>query len=129
LTFSEPTTKYLHSPAAIPNRRRLSEKQRDWTCSPRKTLRERRRRYVPAGQERDFKMDDKQLLGVGAAADYLGLGVTTLNRWRTTGEGPTFVKMGARVCYTRADLERYVAQNRQKSTAAMTQHRANRVAA
>jgi predicted DNA-binding transcriptional regulator AlpA len=69
-----------------------------------------------------------ELLDVEAAAGFLGLGVTTLNKWRTSGAGPAFIKMGARVAYTRSDLERFIAQKRQKSTA-MTQRRADRVPA
>jgi predicted DNA-binding transcriptional regulator AlpA len=57
-----------------------------------------------------------ELLDVEAAAAFLGLGTTTLNKWRTSGAGPVFVKMGSRVAYARSDLEKFVAQNRQRST-------------
>jgi predicted site-specific integrase-resolvase len=59
-----------------------------------------------------------ELLTVEAAAEYLGLGITTLNKWRVSGAGPVFIKMGSRVAYARADLERFIAQNRLRSTSA-----------
>jgi predicted DNA-binding transcriptional regulator AlpA len=51
------------------------------------------------------------------AAQYLNLGVSTLNKLRLVGAGPAYIKMGARVGYLEADLDRYIAQCRQKSTA------------
>jgi predicted DNA-binding transcriptional regulator AlpA len=51
------------------------------------------------------------------AAKYLNLGVSTLNRLRLVGRGPAYIKMGARVAYLEADLDRYIAQCRQKNTA------------
>jgi predicted site-specific integrase-resolvase len=60
---------------------------------------------------------ESELLTVEAAAEYLGLGITTLNKWRVSGAGPIFIKMGRRIAYARADLERFIAQNRQRSTA------------
>jgi excisionase family DNA binding protein len=56
------------------------------------------------------------LLNVGQAADYLGCGVSTLNKLRMNGGGPIF-KIGARVMYSSADLDRYIAKCRRQSTA------------
>jgi predicted DNA-binding transcriptional regulator AlpA len=38
------------------------------------------------------------------AADWLGLSARTLERWRLTGEGPPFRKLGRSVRYAIADL-------------------------
>lgn len=63
----------------------------------------------PAGAFAD--MDD-----TAGAAEYLDLGVSTLNRWRGTGEGPPFVKIGSRVRYRRADLDAWLKQRIVNST-------------
>jgi predicted DNA-binding transcriptional regulator AlpA len=59
----------------------------------------------------------KRLLTVGEAAAYLRSGVSTLNKLRSSGGGPTFVKMQSSIRYLESDLERYVQQRRQQSTA------------
>jgi excisionase family DNA binding protein len=43
------------------------------------------------------------------AADMLRLSRRTLERWRVTGEGPAFFKMGNRVSYRLSDIEAWVA--------------------
>ena len=55
----------------------------------------------------------------GEAAEALGLSHRTLQRWRVTGEGPTFVKLGRRVRYRPADLEAFVEESRRSSTSVM----------
>ena len=50
------------------------------------------------------------------AADYLTLGKTTLERWRLTGQGPRFAKMGAAVRYRQEDLDAFVFENLVKTT-------------
>ena len=40
------------------------------------------------------------------AAALLKSNARTLERWRSTGTGPSFVKVGRRVAYRRSDLER-----------------------
>ena len=50
------------------------------------------------------------------AADYLGLSKNTLNRWRHTGDGPRFVKLGRAVRYRREDLDEWVASCSRAST-------------
>lgn len=43
-------------------------------------------------------------------ADYLGVSVSTVRRWRLTGGGgPRWVRIGTSIRYPRADLEAYVA--------------------
>ena len=42
----------------------------------------------------------------------------TLERWRWTGEGPQFIKIGGRVVYRQEDVEAFEAAQTRKSTAA-----------
>jgi hypothetical protein len=43
-------------------------------------------------------------LSVRQAAEYIPLAVGTLNKLRVSGEGPTFIKLGAKVLYDTVDL-------------------------
>lgn len=58
------------------------------------------------------------VMTVVQAADYLGLAVSTLNKWRCHGSGPSFVKMGRSVRYRRKDLDQYMKFRTLSSTAA-----------
>ena len=49
--------------------------------------------------------DDDPFWNTLKAADYLGLMPKTLERMRTTGEGPPYRKHGRYVRYTRAELD------------------------
>ncbi len=42
------------------------------------------------------------------AAEYLGLGKSTLDKLRVTGGGPAFIKIGKRVVYDPADLDAWI---------------------
>jgi predicted site-specific integrase-resolvase len=42
----------------------------------------------------------------------------TLERWRWTGEGPQYIKIGGRVVYRQEDVETFEAEQIRKSTAA-----------
>jgi excisionase family DNA binding protein len=42
------------------------------------------------------------------AAAYLGLAVSTLNKWRCYGSGPKFLKLGRSVRYRRSELDQFV---------------------
>ncbi|NNE56600.1 MAG: helix-turn-helix domain-containing protein [Hellea sp.] len=55
-------------------------------------------------------------MNVNQAADYLGLAVSTLNKWRCYGDGPVFIKMGRSVRYRLEDLNDYVTCNKTEST-------------
>lgn len=55
-------------------------------------------------------------LGVEDAAKYTGLSVSTLNKLRVFGGGPVFLKLGRRVAYDVADLERWLETKRRRST-------------
>ncbi len=50
------------------------------------------------------------------AAEYLGLTVHTMRRWRWSGDGPRFLKMGSRCLYPVAELEAYQASCLRRST-------------
>ena len=51
------------------------------------------------------------------AAALLRSNPRTLERWRTTGEGPTFVKLGRRVAYRLSDLQGFVEGRTRQHTA------------
>jgi hypothetical protein len=55
-------------------------------------------------------------LNVSEAARYLGLSEAFLNRLRSVGGGPEFFKLGVRVIYSRADLDKWLGTHRRKST-------------
>lgn len=58
----------------------------------------------PALRERFLTPDE--------AANLLGKRVSTLSAWRSTGTGPTFIKVGGSVRYLEADLEAFLASGR-----------------
>ena len=55
-------------------------------------------------------------MNVKDAAQYLGVHFTTLNTWRSEGGGPRYMKLGTRVVYDSADLDRWMEQRKQSST-------------
>ena len=55
-------------------------------------------------------------LSVAAAADYLGLSESKLNKLRVFGGGPVYLKVGRRVTYDLRDLEEWLATKRRSST-------------
>lgn len=56
------------------------------------------------------------VMRVNEAADYLGLSVSALNKWRVTGKGPKFVKMGRVVAYRISDLHEWLEKQAIQST-------------
>jgi hypothetical protein len=62
--------------------------------------------------------DQRRWLRVRAAADYLGVGVGTLNKLRTYGGGPRYSKLtpGGVVIYDVADLDEYAEERKVCST-------------
>jgi len=56
------------------------------------------------------------VMTVKQAAEYLGLAVSTLNKWRCHGGGPAFIKMGRAVRYKQADLESYISVHKTTTT-------------
>jgi predicted DNA-binding transcriptional regulator AlpA len=61
-------------------------------------------------------LSERKRLDTAGAADYLGLGKSTLDKLRLTGSGPAFFKVGARVVYSLADLDAWMAQHKRRST-------------
>ena len=61
-------------------------------------------------------LEQRTYLSTHQAAAFLGLSPRTLERYRVTGEGPAFSKLGRRVCYARADLDVWVNGRRRRST-------------
>jgi excisionase family DNA binding protein len=57
-----------------------------------------------------------RLLNVQEAARLLGLSASTLNKLRVTGNGPRFMKLGRRVLYDVADLEKWAAERKRSHT-------------
>ena len=58
-----------------------------------------------------------EILNTKEAATYLGLSYSTLCRWRMTGEGPPFVRAGARrIIYRKTDLDNWLLQSLVRST-------------
>ena len=63
-----------------------------------------------------FQEDRRAMLRVDAAATWLGLSPSTLNKWRVQGKGPRFVKMGRSVSYREADLDYWLDAQTRSST-------------
>lgn len=40
-------------------------------------------------------------------ADYWGMKLNTLRKWRSSGIGPAYLKIGSHVVYTKEDIEKY----------------------
>jgi excisionase family DNA binding protein len=61
-------------------------------------------------------MDIYPLIPTSEAADILGLQPNTLEKWRLSGEGPTFVRVGRSIRYRRQDLAEWINGRRSSST-------------
>jgi predicted DNA-binding transcriptional regulator AlpA len=71
---------------------------------------------VPHDQCSPFPIQ-RRVLRTPDAALYLGLTASTLEKMRLTGDGPPFVRLGARaVGYARDDLDAFVDAGRRCST-------------
>jgi hypothetical protein len=57
-----------------------------------------------------------QRMAVEAAAAYVGLSASTLNKLRVFGGGPAFLKLGRRVVYDARDLDQWLSDSRRQST-------------
>ena len=62
--------------------------------------------------------DDRHLLSVEDAAAFLSLSRATLNKWRVHGGGPEFIRIGRRIFYRRATLDRFIAEKTYPHTSA-----------
>lgn len=62
-------------------------------------------------------MEIRKLLRTPQAADYVGLAVSTLEKFRLTGNGPPYQKAGSKiVVYRLEDLDEWLSANRRAST-------------
>lgn len=59
---------------------------------------------------------DTDILTTGEAAEYVRLGRPTLERFRISGDGPRYAKLGGAVRYRRCDLEAWLAERLVRST-------------
>ena len=50
------------------------------------------------------------------AADYVGLSHRTMEKYRWTGGGPEYVKLGRRCLYKPSELDRWMEEGRRRST-------------
>ncbi len=72
----------------------------------------------------------KTLLTGLAAADYLEHNIKTLERWRKTGAGPAFYKVGRKCMYSPSDLDIWLDTRKFTNTAQVkTANRAARAVA
>jgi len=56
-------------------------------------------------------------MNVNTAAAYCCLSKSTLDKYRVTGNGPMFIKLGKKVVYELTDLDGWIAQNKHANTA------------
>lgn len=74
---------------------------------------------TPATQAQASPRQPAELVTPAEAARMLQVGVTALERWRTTGDGPAFVRLSSKtIRYRRGDIESFVADRVRTSTAA-----------
>ncbi len=59
--------------------------------------------------------NNKRLRTADAAA-YCGLSKSTFDKYRLTGEGPIFIKLGRSVVYDTGDLDSWMEDSKQTST-------------
>lgn len=59
---------------------------------------------------------NRDRMSVDEAASYLGISVSSANKWRLYGRGPVYLKLGRRVVYERAALDAWIATKRRTST-------------
>lgn len=56
-------------------------------------------------------------MNTNQAAEYLGLAVSTMNKWRVYGGGPKFLKLGRSIRYRKPDPDQYLEEVVRSSTA------------
>ena len=61
-------------------------------------------------------LKNNRRLRTRSAAKYCGLSKSTLDKYRLTGEGPIFLKIGRTVVYDIDDLDVWLISKRRKST-------------
>ncbi len=74
---------------------------------------------ITPNPDQTYCIHSERRFTVSEAARYLGVSESFLNKARLTGSGPVFLKLGSKVAYERADLDRYLASRRRSSTSQM----------
>ncbi len=59
----------------------------------------------------------EELFDTEAVATYVGLSPVTLRKWRMTGAGPRFVRIGRAIRYRKAELDAFLAGREFATTA------------
>lgn len=59
---------------------------------------------------------DTEGINTREAARHVGVGASTLERWRLSGDGPPYLKLKKAVRYRRADLDAWMASRLVRST-------------
>jgi predicted DNA-binding transcriptional regulator AlpA len=60
--------------------------------------------------------DTRRLMSTEDVADFLSVSVSTLTKWRLTGSGPSFVRLGSRIAYRPIDVETFIQARAFRST-------------
>lgn len=68
------------------------------------------------GSDLSGTIDKDRLMRVGAAAQYLEMSSSSLNKMRCYGSGPTFLRLGRSIRYSRRDLDEWLQARRTDST-------------
>jgi excisionase family DNA binding protein len=64
-------------------------------------------------------------LNVKQAAEYVGVSKSFLDRLRSLGGGPRFIKLGKKVLYDHRDIDKWIEDHKQNSTADIPSLRPN----
>ena len=67
---------------------------------------------APGGRE---ARPERSFLDTRRAAKVIGMSRRTLEKWRTLGKGPPYLKLGRRVLYSSTDLEAWIESRRRLS--------------
>ena len=70
---------------------------------------------MPKNIQQEAKQKSSRLK-VGDAAPYCGQSKSTFDKYRLTGEGPVFLKLGRSVVYDTRDLDAWLKSKRRTST-------------
>lgn len=60
---------------------------------------------------------DQRVFTTAQAAQFCGLSPRTLEKYRVSGDGPVYIKLGRSVRYQLADLQNWIDGNRLQNTA------------
>jgi predicted DNA-binding transcriptional regulator AlpA len=60
--------------------------------------------------------DTRPLLSTADVADFLGVSASALNKWRLTGSGPRFIRLGSRIAYRPAEVDAFIESRSCRST-------------